>query len=451
MNPKLKLAAGYASLAVAAITGLTVGTFEGSAARRYLAQTVPALSLIYGGGRSDVPGPPAPPEQVYRSVVTKIRHDYVSTTGQVTDKALAAGSVSRMMASLDDEHSRYISPAAASALVGTLHGHTEGLGVHLDIERAIRRGSDIEDRFLRVVSATPGGPAERASLINGTRIIEMDGRYIIPFTVASDAADARASTYSHPPDNTGITAARAIDALCTGAGVPHALVVQMQKAPALVHVNVTTAAGAERIASARSIADGVLLVRLTAISNQAAHELDNELQDTSRYRNGLVVDLRQCSAAAVVSGKTADREDAVLAFAHIAGAFVPGSVAAQIERKRGRQDPVKADHNPAAIHVQIAVLIDKGTGGLAECLASTLKSAAAARLVGTQTAGKDLLDEVCILGDSGAVVFPCLRLLTADGQKLSAGISPDVVTQQNEAVQIKLALAQLRIRRGANK
>ena len=440
MNPKLKLAAGYTSLALAALIGMAVGCFEGSLTRRALSIKFPALGVVYGIDRAENSGVPTPPEQVYRSVVSKIRHDYVSTNGQVTDKALIAGSLGRMMNSLEDSHSSSVSPALAAATIGALHGRVEGIGAELSVEQAPRPGSDIIDRFLRVVTVMPGGAAEAAGIRSGDRIVEVDGRFVIAYATSADFGPGRDKQSGRNGETPGISAGRVKELLCTGSGAAHTLMLQRPGSSDVRTVYVTTAAKNLPLIEQRRIADGVLLVRIHRICMQSARELDSAVADPARYSKGIILDLRQCAGGLTVGGNSSEREDALLSYAHLMGWFVPGQVAAQIERRPGRQDPLKADPTTAAIHGPIAVLVDAGTSGLAECAAICLKTQAGAHLIGETTGGQDLLPELCTLGDAGGITFPCMRLRALDGTHFESGIHPDVTCTSSDSSCVQEAL-----------
>jgi carboxyl-terminal processing protease len=425
LNPKLKLAAGYTSLALAALIGMTVGYFEGSLARRALAANIPIFSVLYGTDRSEFNGLPTPPEQVYRSVVSKIRHDYVSTNGQVTDRVLIAGALGRMMNSLHDERSRTISPTLAEAIIGTLHGKYQGIGATLAVQTTQRPNSDVSESNLRVISVVPGGPADRAGIRSGDAINVLDDKFVVASTDNAGAQSQDEQPSSRGGD-TGILASHVIERICIGSGVSHTLLVQPAGSDASGIVELVTASESLPLIEQKQLNSGILMLRIRQISAQSVRELKTALSQPERFSKGLIVDLRQCSAATTIGGKSPEHEDTLLALAHLIGCFAPGEVAAQVEHRAGRKDPLLADPSTQRVHGPIAVFIDQGTAGLAECAAAALKEQCAATVIGQRSAGQDTLEEVCLLGTSAAIAFPCARLFTPEGHKLSSGITPAI-------------------------
>src|SRR3954464_14001240 len=101
--------------------------------------------------------------KLFESVFRRIQNDYVDP---VSDSALYAKSVDGMLYELRDPYSTFLPPDRFARLNESTSGNYAGLGVEVDLR----------DGWLIVVAPLPGGPAERAGLQPGDRIIEIMGK-----------------------------------------------------------------------------------------------------------------------------------------------------------------------------------------------------------------------------------------------------------------------------------
>ena len=101
--------------------------------------------------------------RLFENVFRRIQNDYVDA---VTDSALYAKSVDGMLYELRDPYSTFLPPDRFARLNESTSGNYGGLGVEVDLR----------DGWLIVVAPLPGGPAERAGLQPGDRIIEIAGK-----------------------------------------------------------------------------------------------------------------------------------------------------------------------------------------------------------------------------------------------------------------------------------
>ncbi|HEV7837393.1 MAG TPA: PDZ domain-containing protein, partial [Gemmatimonadaceae bacterium] len=121
--------------------------------------------------------------QLFESVLRRIQNEYVDT---VSDSALYRKSVDGMLYELRDPYSSFLPPDRFARLNEQTSGNYAGLGL----------GVDIRDGWLIVVAPTPGGPAERAGLQPGDRIVEIMGKSTKGWTFeeASNALRGKAGT-----------------------------------------------------------------------------------------------------------------------------------------------------------------------------------------------------------------------------------------------------------------
>ncbi len=106
------------------------------------------------------------------SLIDFIEENYVDS---VDKKMLIEGAIQSILSHLDP-HSYYISPEAIAESQERINGEYEGIGMEFIIYKDT----------LRVVKTISGGPAQRAGLLPGDRIVKVDGKDIIKEKLDND-------------------------------------------------------------------------------------------------------------------------------------------------------------------------------------------------------------------------------------------------------------------------
>src|SRR3979411_1744513 len=121
--------------------------------------------------------------QLYNNVLRHVQNDFVDS---ISDSTLYRKSVDGMLYELRDPYSMFLPPDRFARLNESTSGNYAGLGLE----------TDLRDGWLIVVAPLPGGPAERAGLQPGDRIVEIMGKSAKGWTSeeASKALRGRAGT-----------------------------------------------------------------------------------------------------------------------------------------------------------------------------------------------------------------------------------------------------------------
>ena len=383
--------------------------------------------------------PAVPPNEVFASVLDKVQHDFVNTpgAGRITNARLSDGALTGMLSSLHDPHTSYLTPAQCALRTNAILGNRQGIGAELGIvsSNVPKSGEDIDHRYLAVQSVAPGGPAERAGLIPGDRITEIDGHWVIPYTVAGAAESGYTAMLAHRSDASqqsagsgilpGITAARAIEMLTSGTGKTLQLTVERRNHNAEDHIDVTTANTSILPVEHTTIGRGFTYLRVNAFNESASGLIDAVLRRHQDWAAGLIIDLRQNPGG--VEAEPGSHIDGFRCALNLISYIARKSVVGMIERRPGEQRPLRAPGTrpPDDGGAHVAVLIDSGTSNIAEMAAAGLRDAGGAMLVGSTTAGDNVVTAFTPLKSGGALEIAVAHLFTASGSDISSGVRPD--------------------------
>ncbi|HMI44895.1 MAG TPA: S41 family peptidase [Gemmatimonadaceae bacterium] len=319
--------------------------------------------------------------QLFESVFRRIQNDYVDA---VTDSALYRKSVDGMLYELRDPYSTFLPPDRFARLNETTSGNYAGLGVEVDLR----------DGWLIVVAPMPGGPAERAGLQAGDRIIELAGKPTKGWTIEEASKVLRGKP--------GTTLALKLER--PGVSTPIDLKVQR------------TTIHQSAVRRASLLGDGVGYIDLKAFSDSTAKELNGAIASLlSRGMKTLVLDLRTNPGGLLNQG------------VRVSDLFLnPGQ---KIVSMRGRLPDANREYADTAKQrwpqLPLLVLVDGRSASAAEIVAGALQDHDRAVLIGTPTYGKGSAQSVIPFGADGGLKITTARWFTPSGRSIARKLSAD--------------------------
>jgi carboxyl-terminal processing protease len=319
--------------------------------------------------------------QLFESVFHRIQNDYVDA---VTDSALYRKSVDGMLYELRDPYSTFLPPDRFARLNETTSGNYAGLGVEVDLR----------DGWLIVVAPMPGGPAERAGLQAGDRIIELAGKPTKGWTIEEASKVLRGKP--------GTTLALRLER--PGVSTPIDLRVQR------------TTIHQSAVRRASLLGDGVGYIDLKAFSDSTAKELNGAIASLlSRGMKTLVLDLRTNPGGLLNQG------------VRVSDLFLnPGQ---KIVSMRGRLPDANREYADTAKQrwpqLPLLVLVDGRSASAAEIVAGALQDHDRAVLIGTPTYGKGSAQSVIPFGADGGLKITTARWFTPSGRSIARKLPAD--------------------------
>lgn len=351
---------------------------------------------------------PSKQEQVVDDALSRIERTYYRNPGA---KNLADAAIAGMVRSLNDQFSNYFTAAQYRQFQQGQQHTFSGIGVDA-----------VKDPLgLRIAGVFPQSPAGRAHLRRGDVIVAVDSRSL----------KGRPDDYSRGlirgRNGTPVT----ITVLSNG----KRRTVTLRRAMVVAPI----------VTSAVKKVDGKKLgyVSLAAFDPGAHADVAEAVRKVVRQgAHGIVFDLRENGGGLVSEARL------------IASLFLRNGT---VVTTRGRNQPtdiIKATGDPIAPKIPLVVLVDRGTASASEIVTGALKDNHRATVVGTNTFGKGVFQEVTQLDNGGALDITVGHYFTPNGTNLGAGgvkpgsgIVPNVrVAQPPKArtdVQLAKALAVL--------
>ena len=319
--------------------------------------------------------------RLFETVFRRVESDFVDT---LSDSALYRKAVDGMLYELRDPYSTFLPPDRFARLNETTSGNYAGLGIEVDVR----------DGWLIVVAPIAGGPAERAGLQSGDRIVEIMGKVTRGWTneEASKLLRGKAGTR--------------VSLKVERPGVAEAIPITI--------VRSTIHRSAVRRAS--MLGDGIGYIDLKAFSDSTVRELNGAITTLlARGMKTLVLDLRTNPGGLLDQG------------VKVTDLFL--GTGQKIVSMRGRVPEANrafADSAPERWpQLPLLVLVDGRSASAAEIVAGALQDHDRAVIVGTPTYGKGSAQTVYSFGTEGGLKITTARWFTPAGRSITKPLPAD--------------------------
>jgi carboxyl-terminal processing protease len=313
--------------------------------------------------------------QLFDNVLRHVQNDFVDP---LSDSTIYRKSVDGMLYELRDPYSTFLPPDRFARLSETTTGNYAGLGLE----------TDIRDGWLIVVAPMPGGPAERAGLQPGDRIVEIMGKQA-----------------------KGWTSEEASKALRGKSGTTVTLKIERPGVQAPIEVRLVRATIHQSAVRRSSLlGEGIGYIDLKAFSDSTGKELNGAITNLlSRGMKTLVLDLRTNPGGLLNQG------------VRVSDLFLnPGQ---KIVSMRGRLPEANREYADTARqrwpNLPLIVLVDGRSASAAEIVAGALQDHDRALIVGTPTYGKGSAQSVVSFGDEGGLKLTTARWFTPSGRSIT--------------------------------
>jgi carboxyl-terminal processing protease len=366
-----------------------------------------AVGLWLGGHPADLPGPIrdafVQEDRALRAeLIDSIEDNFYKP---VNEGKLDDASLKGIVESLDDPYSHYLTPKEARQFDEEVSGHFEGVGMNVEQDR----------RGLKVLRVFDGSPAEDARIRRGDLILAVDGRSIAG--VNSEVATNRIKG----PSGTRVE----LRVFTPGGDSVRSVKVKRER----IEVPVATGRVVERGGHK------VGVVELLGFSQGAHALLSREIKKVrGRGAEAIMLDLRGNGGGLLLEAVA------------VSSLFIEDG---EIVSVRGRHRAERShDAEGDAIvpeGVPVVTLVDGGSASASEIVTGALRDRGRAKVVGTRTFGKGLVQEVEDLSNGGVLDLTVANYYLPNGETISTkGIKPEVRavddpdTDRDEALPVAL-------------
>lgn len=330
---------------------------------------------------------PLPLEEVrmFTDALDQIRSSYVE---DVKDQDLLESAIRGMLIGLDP-HSAFISGADFDSLQDTTTGEFGGLGI--EVSR--------QDDYILVISPIDGSPADRAGILPGDRIMQINGkplRQLLP----DEAAELMRGA---PGTEVSVTISReGLDPF------------ELQIIRDIVSINSVRS---------RIINQSYAYVRISQFRGNTGAEFQNEIEQLIKGAEpiyGLILDLRNNPGGVVQSA------------VEIVDSFIDnGTIVFTEGRIEQANNKYLATKKSINTELPIVVLINRGSASASEIVAGALQDHNRAIILGTRSFGKGSVQTILPLAPDKAMKLTTSLYFTPNGRSIQAtGIVPDVIVEE---------------------
>lgn len=284
-----------------------------------------------------------------------------------------------MLASLNDPYSRFLSKEEFAKQNTNISSKIYGIGVSI-----VNDGGKI-----KIINVIEQSPAQFADLKNGDIILAVNGKDINGFSIS------QVSNIVKGPQNTLVS----IDILRGDLKLTKQII---RKEIALKSIK-------------SSIEDEIGYIQISSfISSTVPNEFLEALENTSKAK-GLIIDLRGNTGGLL--------SNAVF----IANLFIDNGRLVSIVGRNGYRYDVMAQNTNVDINKPVVILVDNTSASATEILAGAMKDYHRAKLVGTRTYGKGMVQKIIPMPNETGLNLTIAKYLTPHGSDINKrGISPDL-------------------------
>src|SRR5437870_2526468 len=336
---------------------------------------------------------PGAQQKIFESVLKHIQDDYVDEPNMEKVR----GGALRGLAYGLDPYSTYLTADQVKDYRGNDKGNRVGIGAELSQYSS----------FLYVVAPVKGSPADQSGVRAGDIIEYIDGKA----TRDVSLYDARQLLNGQPGTEVKLRVLRAN-------ARPLTLTVKRSsfRAPA---------------AEERMEAGHIGILRINSLDSGEAADARARLQDLLKQgAQKIVLDIRSVAGGEIQEGVT------------VANFFIrDGSIAKTIGREQKVLKTFDADPKATVFNGPVVVLIDTGTAGAAEVIASAFLERKRGDVVGEKSFGAGAEQELFTLRDGDGLLLTTVKWASASGKsflgedRTHSGVAPSVEVKRPEAAE----------------
>jgi carboxyl-terminal processing protease len=324
--------------------------------------------------------------------ISIVRSEYIQK--DIDMEKLVQGAISGMLSELNDPYSRYLDPITFQREQENLFiGHFDGLGITITIV----------DEQLTVISPIEDTPACKAGIQAGDNIMEIDGE-----------------------TTKGMSLDEAVNILRGDKGTMVTLTIEREGFEDLLEIEIirdtiTVEAVKEKLIEDDSIG----YIRISTFNANTGPELKLVLNNFEKMKlEGIIIDLRNNPGGLL--------ESAI----EVASQFIKEG---DIVKIKGRNNITRTFGSYGNQYTEwpLVILVNIGSASASEIVAGAIQDSGRGIVVGENTFGKGLVQQVYTLSDDSAVTVSTSEYYTPNDRVINnIGIEPDIIVPIEKVLEV---------------
>jgi carboxyl-terminal processing protease len=301
------------------------------------------------------------------------------------------GAVKGLVNALDDPYTVFMDPEETEQFSQSLEGQLEGIGAELTVE----------DGLLIIVTPLKNSPAEKAGLIPGDVIYQIDEEYAIDMSFFEAIMNIRGE-----------------------AGTPVTLSIIRESLDEPFDATIIRAEIDIESVTKEVLEDDIVYLSVNQFSDTTSTEFGKAISDLILDEpEGLIIDLRYNGGGYL--------DIAVELLSYLLESEMS---AVEIREKNPLlSETLYTNGGKKLLDIPLVVLVNEGSASASEIVAGAIQDYDRGIVMGTQTFGKGTVQEVEFLEDGSSIRLTIAEWLTPEGRAIQdVGLTPDVIVELYE-------------------
>lgn len=311
--------------------------------------------------------------------------------GEVDEEKLKEGAIKGYIEGLDDPYTEYISKDEMKDYMEDTMGNFVGIGIYMV--------KDTENNKIQVLAPIKNSPAEKAGILPGDYIIAVDG-------IQCTGDDF--STISNKIKGE----------------VGSSVKLDIQREDETLSFEIKRENIKVNPVESKLLENNIGYIEFSSFDDGTAEDFKSKYEELEKQGiTSLIIDLRNNGGGIVdealeIADYIADKDSVLL-----------------YEVDKNNNEEVEKSKNEPIINMPIVILTNENTASSSEILAGALKDLGKAKIVGTKTYGKGVIQEVISLSDGSGLKITTKKYLTPNRTEINGvGIEPDETVELPDTV-----------------
>ena len=321
----------------------------------------------------------------FLEVLTILEERYLD---EVSREELLSAAIQGMVESLDDPQTSFLDASHWEEMMIKIDGSFSGIGVEI---------SSVDD-YITVISPIRNSPGERAGLLAGDRIVEVDGEGIVGITTMEAVQLMRG------PEGTEVT----ITVEREGVAEPFAV--------EIIRANIVLPSIFPKM-----LESGIGYIEITTFDDHTGEDFQEALLELeTQDMQGLILDLRDNPGGLLNEAVKIGRE------------LLPAGPITHMVDRDGEKIETYLSFGQEKPY-PIVILVNGASASASEIIAGAFQDTGTATLVGTKTYGKATVQHLEGLSNSAGLRYTVAKYQTPNGRDIhEVGLDPDVEVELPE-------------------